>query len=231
MIPLSDNIPSRRFPIINWTLISLNVFIFFFTLSLGKDAQQFVQLFGVVPYRFLNDFDPYEMGTIFTSMFLHGGWAHIFGNMIALYIFGDNVEDRLGSFRYLVFYLLSGIAAALTHIYLNADSVIPTIGASGAISGVMGAYLLLYPTARVITVFPILFFPYIIELPAIVYTGTWFITQFFSGVLSIVSNAQAFGGVAYWAHIGGFVAGIVLLPILLTKKYKRRKYIDEYYPW
>ncbi len=231
MIPLSDNIPSRRFPIINWTLISLNVFIFFFTLSLGKDAQEFVQLFGVVPYRFLNDFDSYEMGTIFTSMFLHGGWAHIFGNMIALYIFGDNVEDRLGSFRYLVFYLLSGIAAALTHIYLNADSVIPTIGASGAISGVMGAYLLLYPTARVITVFPILFFPYIIELPAIVYTGMWFITQFFSGVLSIVSNAQAFGGVAYWAHIGGFVSGIVLLPFLLTKKYKRRKYIDEYYPW
>lgn len=231
MIPLADNIPHRRFPIINWSLIILNIFIFFFTLSLGKDAQQFVQLFGVVPYRFLNDFDSFELGTIFSSMFLHGGWAHIFGNMIALYIFGDNVEDRLGSFRYLIFYLFSGVAASLTHIYLNQNSVIPTIGASGAISGVMGAYLLLYPTAKVITVFPILFFPYIIELPAIVYTGVWFITQFFSGVLSIVSDVQAFGGVAYWAHIGGFVAGIILLPFLIVKKYKRRKYIDEYYPW
>ncbi|GMU96700.1 MAG: rhomboid family intramembrane serine protease [Ignavibacterium album] len=198
---------------------------------MGKDAQEFVQLFGVVPYRFLNDFDSFEVTTIFSSMFLHGGWAHIFGNMIALYIFGDNVEDRLGSFRYLVFYLLTGVAASLTHIYLNQDSVIPTIGASGAISGVMAAYLLLYPTAKVITVFPILFFPYIIELPAIVYTGVWFITQFFSGVLTIVSDVQAFGGVAYWAHIGGFVSGIILLPFLIVKKFKRRKYIDEYYPW
>lgn len=231
MIPLADNIPHRRFPIINWALIVSNVFIFFFTLSIGKDAQEFVQIFGVVPYRFLNDFDSFEIGTIFSSMFLHGGWAHIFGNMIALYIFGDNVEDRLGSFRYLLFYLLTGVAAALTHIYLNQNSTIPTIGASGAISGVMAGYLLLYPTAKVITVFPILFFPYIIELPAIVYTGVWFITQFFSGVLSIVSDVQAFGGVAYWAHIGGFVAGIILLPFLLTRKYKRRKYIDEYYPW
>ncbi len=231
MIPLSDNVPHRRFPIINWTIIVLNIFIFFFTLSLGKDAQEFVQIFGVIPYRFLNDFDSFELGTIFSSMFLHGGWAHIFSNMLALYIFGDNVEDRLGSFRYLIFYLLTGVAASLTHIYLNQNSVIPTIGASGAISGVMAAYLLLYPTAKVITVFPILFFPYIIELPAIIYTGVWFITQFFSGVLSIVSDAQAFGGVAYWAHIGGFIAGIFLLPILLVKKYKRRKFIDEYYPW
>lgn len=231
MIPLSDNVPHRRFPIINWTIIVLNIFIFFFTLSLGKDAQEFVQIFGVIPYRFLNDFDSFELGTIFSSMFLHGGWAHIFSNLLALYIFGDNVEDRLGSFRYLIFYLLTGVAASLTHIYLNQNSVIPTIGASGAISGVMAAYLLLYPTAKVITVFPILFFPYIIELPAIIYTGVWFITQFFSGVLSIVSDAQAFGGVAYWAHIGGFIAGIFLLPILLVKKYKRRKFIDEYYPW
>lgn len=199
-------------------------------MSLVENAQEFVQIFGVVPYRFLTDFDSFEFATIFSSMFLHGGWAHIFGNMVALYIFGDNVEDRLGSLRYLFFYLLTGIAASITHIYLNQDSVIPTIGASGAISGVMAAYLLLYPTAKVITVFPILFFPYIVELPAIIYTGVWFITQFFSGVFSIVSNAQAFCGVAYRAHIGGFVAGIFLLPVLLTKKYKRRKYTDEYYP-
>ena len=231
MITLSDNIPHRRVPIINWTLIVLNVFIFFFTLSLGDDAQKFVQIFGVIPYRFLNDFDLFEVSTIFSSMFLHGGWAHIFSNMLALYIFGDNVEDRLGSVRYLLFYLMTGIAAALTHIYLNQNSGIPTIGASGAISGVMAGYLVLYPTAKVITVFPILFFPYIIELPAIIYTGVWFITQFFSGVLSIVSNTQAFGGIAYWAHIGGFISGIVFLPILLTKKYKRRRYIDEYFPW
>ncbi|MCS7053742.1 MAG: rhomboid family intramembrane serine protease [Ignavibacterium sp.] len=231
MIPLADNIPHRRFPIINWLLIVSNVLIFFFTLSLGEVAQQFVQIFGVIPYRFLNEFDSFEVMTIFSSMFLHGGWAHIIGNMVALYIFGDNVEDRLGSIRYLIFYILSGVAAALTHIYLNQDSHIPTIGASGAISGVMAAYLIFFPTAKVITVFPILFFPYIIELPAIVYTGVWFITQFFSGLLSVVSNAQAFGGVAYWAHIGGFVGGIILIPFLLVKKYKRRRYIDEYYPW
>jgi membrane associated rhomboid family serine protease len=231
MIPLSDNIPHRRFPFVNWFLIATNVVVFFFTLSLGEIAQPFVSLFGVVPQRFLNDFGSFELITIFTSMFLHGGWAHILGNMVALYIFGDNVEDRLGSVRYLLFYLLTGVAASLTHIYLNQDSNIPTIGASGAISGVMAAYLLLYPTAKVITVFPILFFPYIVELPAIIYTGVWFITQFFSGILSIVSDVQAFGGVAYWAHIGGFVSGIVLLPFLLTKKSKRRKFVDEYYPW
>ncbi len=231
MIPLADNIPSRRFPIINWTIISLNVFIFFFTLSLGNNAQSFVNIFGIVPYRFLSDFNSFELGTIFSSMFLHGGWAHILSNMLALYIFGDNVEDRLGSFRYIIFYLLAGVAASLTHIYINPESVIPTIGASGAISGVMAAYLFLYPKAKVITVFPILFFPYIVELPAIIYTGVWFITQFFSGVLSIVANTQAFGGIAYWAHIGGFISGIVLLPFLATKKYKRKKYIDEYFPW
>lgn len=151
-------------------------------------------------------------------MFLLGGWAHIFSNMLALYIFGDNVEDRLGSFRYLLFYLLTGFAASLTHIYLNQTSVIPTIVASGAISGVMAAYLLLYPTAKVITVFPILFFPYINELPAIIYTGVWFITQFFSRVLSIVADAQAFGGVAYWAHIGGFCSRCSFAPNPFIKK-------------
>ncbi|AFN73721.1 rhomboid family protein [Melioribacter roseus P3M-2] len=231
MIPISDNIPSRHFPVINWTLIALNIIIFFFTLSLGKDAEIFVKLFGVVPYRFINDFDIYEISTIYTSMFLHGGWAHIFSNMLALYIFGDNVEDRLGSFRYLIFYLLTGTAAALLHIYLNQDSVIPTVGASGAISGVMAAYIFLYPRAKVITLFPILFIPFFIDIPALVYTGVWFITQFFSGLLSIVSNTAAFGGVAYWAHVGGFVAGAVLLPFMLRNRKKRRTYIDEFYPW
>lgn len=164
-------------------------------------------------------------------MFMHGGWFHLFSNMLALYIFGDNVEDSMGSQRYLIFYLLCGVAAALTHVFFNPNSPIPTVGASGALSGVLAAYLLFYPSARVITLIPIFFLPWLVEIPAVVYLGLWFISQLANGLFSILIDVQAMGGVAWWAHIGGFVAGLVLAPLFRQRRYVRRYYRDQYYPW
>jgi membrane associated rhomboid family serine protease len=212
-------------------LIGLNVLAFFMLLSLGREAEVWVAVLGMVPARLLQNPDLFELGTVFTSMFLHGGWAHLLGNMLALYIFGDNIEDRLGSGGYLFFYLASGIAAAAAHIALNSNSPIPTIGASGAISGVLAAYLLFFPSARVITLIFIFILPWFVEIPAIIYLGFWFLSQLFSGVFSVVSGTQAYGGVAWWAHVGGFLAGLILGPLLARRHYIRRRYIDEYYPW
>lgn len=231
MIPIADSIHSRSFPWVNWMLIIVNVFCFFIILSLGDVAQRVVTALGVVPERFISNFSAKEGFTVITSMFLHAGWLHLIGNMIVLYIFGDNVEDRLGSVRYLCFYLLCGLIAAATHVALYPASTIPTVGASGAISGVMAAYVLLFPFARVITVIPIIIIPYIVELPAIVFIGIWFVLQLFSGVFVLVANVQAFGGVAWWAHVGGFVGGLILLKLFTHKQYVRRHYVDEYYPW
>jgi membrane associated rhomboid family serine protease len=161
---------------------------------------------------------------------MHGGWAHLFSNMLALYIFGDNVEDRLGSGRYMFFYLLCGFAAAFAHIFFNANSSLPTVGASGAISGILAAYLLFFPSSRVITLIFIFFLPWFVEIPAIFYLGIWFLSQLLNGFFSVVSGVQAMGGVAWWAHIGGFAAGLILAP-LLARRYVRRYYIDEYHPW
>jgi membrane associated rhomboid family serine protease len=231
MIPLKDTVQSRSFPIVNWMLITLNLLAFFTLVSAGSQAEIWVAILGVVPARFLNHPSLFEFVTIFTSMFLHGGWAHLFGNMLALYIFGDNVEDRLGSGRYLFFYLFCGLAAALAHIGLNPDSPVPTVGASGAISGVMAAYLLFFSSARVITVIFIFILPWFVEIPAVIFIGFWFLSQLFNGVLMVVAGAQAFGGVAFWAHIGGFIAGLVLGPLIARRRYIRRVYADEYYPW
>ncbi len=231
MLPLKDTIRSRSFPLVNWLLITLNVLVFMWEFSLGRQAEEWVALLGVVPARFLNYFDGFEALTLFTSMFLHGGWAHLLSNMLALYIFGDNVEDRLGSGRYLLFYLASGVVASGVHIFLNPNSSIPTIGASGAISGILAAYFLFFPHSRVITLVPLFFLPWFVEVPAVIYLGLWFITQFFSGVLTVVGGAQALGGVAWWAHVGGFVAGLVLGPLLARRRRLRRVYLDEFYPW
>jgi membrane associated rhomboid family serine protease len=164
-------------------------------------------------------------------MFLHGGWMHVIANMWTLYLFGDAVEDRMGPVRYLIFYLLCGLAAGLTHFLTNPTSPVPCIGASGAIAGVLGAYLVLFPTARILTLIPILFFPFIVEIPAVVFLGIWFASQFFSGTLSLIST-QYYEGVAWWAHVGGFVAGIVLLPAFKKSAQEyRRYYPDEYRPW
>jgi len=230
MIPLRDTVPSRSFPFVNWLLIVLNVVVFLVILSLRSDAEGFVAALGLVPKRLLTDPQPWELVTPFTSMFLHGGWAHLLGNMLALYVFGDNVEDRLGSGRYLVFYLLCGLVATFAHVVINAESTVPTIGASGAISGVLAAYVVFYPTSRVITLVLLLFLPWFVQIPATIYIGFWFVAQLLNGVLTVVKGQQAMGGVAWWAHVGGFLAGLAFAP-LFARRPVRRAYADELYRW
>lgn len=219
MLPLRDINPSprRTFPVINVILIALNVLIFLFELSLGPRLEGFLMAAAFVPARAWSG-DSGGVATQATSallsMFLHGGWGHLLGNMLFLYIFGDNVEDRLGHLRYALFYLLCGYAATFAHAFFNAASGMPAIGASGAISGVLGAYLFLYPRARIVTLVWFFIFIRFIEIPALVYLPIWFLMQFFSGVSSLHAADQAAGGVAWFAHIGGFVAGPLLLLLL-----------------
>ena len=203
MIPIRDVIPSRTVPVITVTLIVLNSVAWFYELSLpSRELAVFLQHNGVVPA----DFSP---ATLITSMFLHGSWMHVIGNMWWLWIFGDNVEDRLGHGRFIVFYLLCGIAAAVGQMLIEPFSTLPTIGASGAIAGVMGAYFVLYPRSRVLTLIPIFFFIQLVEVPAIVLLGVWFGMQLLSaGSVAITSGSQN-GGVAFMAHVAGFVAGII----------------------
>ncbi len=236
MFPLKDNIPSRTFPWVNYALIIINSVVFLYEVSLGPQLQQFIQTWGAIPARYfwLMENEPHNYVArylpIFTSMFLHGGWFHIIGNMWFLYIFGDNVEDRMGHGRYLLFYLLAGFGASLAHIYINPESTLPTVGASGAISGVMGAYFMLYPFARVITLIVVFIFVDIIEIPAFFYLGFWVFLQFIQGTASLF--AKQAGGVAWWAHLGGFVVGAIL--VFFFKKPKRkmpRVYPDQYYPF
>jgi membrane associated rhomboid family serine protease len=200
MFPVSDVIPSKTTPFVTVSLIGLNAVVFLYELQLSRpELQIFAQLFGVVPAEF-------SWPTVFTSMFLHEGWLHLFGNMLYLWIFGDNVEDRLGHLGYLLFYLACGAAAALGQVAVSAGSMIPMIGASGAIAGVMGAYFVLYPHSRVLTVVFLVFFMDMIEIPAIFFLGIWFVKELFSGVGSL--GAQALnGGVAVWAHVVGFAVG------------------------
>ena len=203
MIPLRDIIPSRTTPVVTISLIALNILVFIYELSLGRAVDAFTLYYGLVPAAF-------SWVAVFTSMFVHGGFMHVAGNMLYLWIFGDNVEDRMGHGRFLVFYLLCGVAAALAQTITVPDSVVPMVGASGAIAGVMGAYFVLYPRSRIVTLIPIFFFFQIVEVPAILFLGVWFVMQFLSGVGSIVSSVSggSMGGIAFWAHIAGFVAGI-----------------------
>ena len=203
MIPLRDIIPSRTTPVVTISLIAVNVLVFIYELSLGRDVDAFTLYWGLVPAAF-------SWVAVFTSMFLHGGFLHIIGNMLYLWIFGDNVEDRMGHGRFLVFYLLCGVAAALAQTITAPDSVIPMVGASGAIAGVMGAYFVLYPKSRIVTLIPIFFFFQVIEVPAILFLGIWFLMQFLSGVGSIATAVagEPAGGIAFWAHVAGFVAGM-----------------------
>ncbi len=215
MLPLSDHNPTRTVPVINYLLIAANVFMFFWELSLGPDIERDLFLVSFVPARFwIAPFYPVNLIRILISMFLHGGWLHLGGNMLYLWIFGDNIEDRLGHFTYLLFYLLCGTVATLTHAVMNAASRLPSIGASGAIAGVLGAYLILFPRARVTTLIPIFVFVTIRELPAVVVLGLWFVLQFFVGVASIGASPETTGGVAVFAHIGGFVAGMLLVVLM-----------------
>jgi membrane associated rhomboid family serine protease len=237
VFPLQDNIPRRHLPVITWMIILANGLVFAFELALPPEVlERFIYHFGLVPARFTHEawgtslmVTAHSLWPFFTSMFLHGGWLHIIFNMWALWIFGDNVEDRLGHGRFLIFYLLCGVIAAVVQTLTSLSSIVPTIGASGAIAGVLGAYFVLFPRAQVIAVFPILFIPLFFPLPAPVFIGIWFMLQFVSGTLSLASSASAAGGIAWWAHVGGFLAGVVLHRLFLVRQPARRRvYPDEY---
>jgi rhomboid family protein len=215
MLPLTDHNPRRIVPVVNYVLVAANVLVFMWELSLGPYIERDLFLVSFVPARFwAAPFYPPNLIRIFISMFLHGGWLHLGGNMLYLWIFGDNIEDRLGHFKYVIFYLLCGIAATMTHAVLEANSRLPAIGASGAIAGVLGAYMLLFPRARVTTLIPIFFFITIREIPAVFVLGFWFVLQLFVGVASIGASGDVTGGVAVFAHIGGFIAGMLLVVLM-----------------
>ena len=215
MIPLRDVIPSRTTPYVTVSLVVINALVFLYQLSLGDDINNFVFTYGLVPADF-------SWVSVVTSMFLHGGFLHVAGNMLYLWIFGDNVEDRMGHGRFLAFYLLCGAAAALAQTAVRPDSTIAMVGASGAIAGVMGAYFVLYPHSRIVTLVPLFVFIQIMEVPAILFLGFWFLLQFLSGVGSIAATAgEPAGGIAFWAHIAGFVAGIS--GVLVFRRRERQK--------
>ena len=205
-------------------LIAANAAAWLYQLSLGDAATDFVYAYAVIPFRFLELFprDPVELLTPVFAMFLHGGWLHILGNMLYLYIFGDNVEDMLGRGRFLAFYLACGVVSFLVQIAFASHSMVPNVGASGAIAGVLGAYFILFPRARVLTLIPLLLFFPLVEIPAFFFLGIWFLIQFLSGAAALGQSSALSGGVAWWAHIGGFLAGIVLLKILLPANAARR---------
>ena len=216
MIPFKDSIPSRRFPFVTLILIITNTAAFVYELSLPwENLGNLIDLYGVVPFKLqLVANNPLGvlremLVSLITSTLLHAGFLHLLGNMWYLWIFGDNVEDRMGPIRFLLFYLSCGVVASVTHIIFNLDSLVPTIGASGAVAGVLGAYLVSYPFARVLTLLPFFIIWPVVELPAILVLGFWFIVQLFNGTAAIGSTSDMMGGVAWWAHIGGFISGIL----------------------
>jgi membrane associated rhomboid family serine protease len=233
MIPIRDDTPTYSTPYINYLLIALNVLVFLFEISLSPPVREaFVYQFGVEPARVLtavglgSSYAPQpSVLPLLTSMFLHAGWLHLIGNMWFLWIFGDNIEDYLGHFNYLIFYLASGIGASVVHILLNSNSDLPSVGASGAIAGVMGAYFLLFPSARVLMLVPLLFFFTFIWLPAWIVLGYWFVLQFLGGAATAITTAgRQTGGVAFWAHVGGFVVGLAMIKLLPQRMNRRSRY-------
>jgi len=216
MLPIQDEIRAHRFPFVNYSLIALNIIVFILELMAGPNLETALYEIALIPANLTAGFDLGDLKAIFTSMFLHAGLSHLLGNMLYLWIFGDNVEDRLGHFWYLVFYLAGGIVAAFAHVALNPNSVIPTVGASGAIAAVLGAYLILFPQVKVLTFVPIGFFLRLTLLPASLLLGFWFVLQLFNGLLTL--GLADMGGTAFWAHIGGFVFG-VLIGWLINKEH------------
>jgi len=216
MIPLRDVIPSRTWPVVTVGIIVVNALVFLFEVSLPeRELRALFKQLGLVPAHF-------AVPAVLTSMFLHGGWLHCIGNMWCLWIFGDNVEDRMGHARFLVFYLLCGALAAIGHVAIQPTSLVPTIGASGAIAGVMGAYIVLYPRSRILTLVPVFIFIQIFEIPAVYFLGFWFVIQLFSGVGALAtSSGAASGGIAFWAHVAGFVAGV--LGVFLFRRRERQR--------
>ena len=215
MIPLRDTIPSKNYPVVTNTIIGINIVVFLVELAQGTGLERFVYIYGLVPARYtVLQLEFYfttgqQLFSFISFMFLHGSFWHLLSNMWCLYIFGDNVEDRLGPLRYLLFYLLCGMTSGLSHLIFNLHSNVPTIGASGAIAGVMGAYFILHPYSKILTLIPIFFIPYFIEIPAFFFLGVWFVLQ----ILNAAGSHGGIGGIAWWAHIGGFIFGIILLKI------------------
>ena len=224
-LPLKDDNPTNTFPFVTVGLILANCFVFYHQLALSLPAgQKFVFQWGAIPYQIVHGEVLYGKGlfppvlTLFSSMFLHGGFLHLIGNMLYLWIFGNNIEDTLGHFRFLIFYLLAGIGAALAQVFSDPQSTAPMIGASGAVAGVLGAYLLLFPHARILTLMFIFVFIRMIRIPALIVLGFWFLMQ----LLSVTSGFET--GVAFFAHIGGFVSGLILVKVFQPQRARRRKY-------
>ncbi|HEX9090454.1 MAG TPA: rhomboid family intramembrane serine protease [Anaerolineales bacterium] len=247
MIPIKDTIHSKSFPVVTWLLVIVNVLVFvLIELPLGQSRlNQLIATYGITPSQcaapILKGFSIASIpgvGVLFggcaipliTSMFLHGGWLHIIGNMWVLLIFGDNVEDRMGSIPYFIFYMICGVVSGLTQAFIAPTSQVPAIGASGAIAGVLAAYLVFYPRARVVTLIPIIIIPWFVNIPALIFILIWFLLQFFSGLSAL--GGAASGGVAYWAHVGGFICGLLLVWFFGGRSRNRpQAYPDEYHPW
>ncbi len=211
MIPIADEMPSRRAPVVTWGLIGINVLVFLYELLLGSRVDQFFMSWGAVPAYTTDPVNhPLAVITLFTSMFLHGGWTHLIGNMLYLWIFGDNVEDILGRVGYALFYLAAGLVAGMAQVVIAPSSTVPGIGASGAIAGVLAVYMVLFPTAPVRVLVPGYYMMRIARVPSLIVLGFWFVIQLFNGFLSLGTMSVATGGVAWFAHIGGFVAGLVV---------------------
>jgi len=232
LFPLRDTIPSRRKPYVMWAIIITNIAVFIYELLLS-DGELLLLIYnhGLVPARytkghillynrFLIQYNRLDLSPFVTSIFLHGGWTHLLGNMWTLFIFGDNVEDMLGHFRFLIYYILWGVGAGFLQFLLSPTSQVPVIGASGAIAGVMGAYLYFFPMSRILTFIPVLFLPFIVEIPAFIFLLVWFFIQFFNGTFAIIG--ANFSGVAWWAHVGGFIAGLYMARFYSKKHFGYR---------
>jgi membrane associated rhomboid family serine protease len=233
MFPIKNAVPSRYPPVVTWCLIAANSGVFLFQISLSPAGLQWLLYnFALVPARYFVGYGyggAYSLGDylpFITNTFMHAGWLHLIVNMWMLWMFGGTVEDRLGRGRYLAFYLACGVLASLAHAILNPDSVVPALGASGAIAGVMGCFVRLFPLARLVVVVPIIFIPLFFEVPAIVFVGIWFLLQLLQGTVELFMPSQG-GGVAWWAHIGGFVAGLMLSPVLMRSERRYRPYYAD----
>jgi membrane associated rhomboid family serine protease len=238
MFPLRDTTRSKSFPVANWAIIGLNALVFLYEISLSQvGLADFTYRYGLVPARLhlenptLLLQNPIVLIPLFTAMFIHGGWFHFLSNMWVLFIFGDNVEDRLGSLRYFIFYIIGGLVANVLQALVYPTSQIPAIGASGAIASALGAYFLFFPTAKILTLILIFIIPWFIELPAIVFLGFWFISQLFSGLFSLGMPAGSnVGGVAWWAHVGGFLFGLLFALLFAGRPPSSRSIYPEDYP-
>jgi membrane associated rhomboid family serine protease len=234
MIPIRNAVPSRYPPVVTWTLIAINCLVFLFQDSLSPDELElFLSQFALIPARYSEaftsgntDLAAVDFVPFFTMMFLHGGWLHLILNMWTLWLFGPAIEDRLGHFRYLAFYFACSLAASAAHVMFNLTSIVPALGASGAIAGILGCYMRLFPLARVVVVIPILFIPLFFEVYAFVFIGLWFLIQVLQSVMALLLPAAS-GDVAWWAHVGGFIAGFALGPLLVRSEQRYRVYYPD----